>query len=88
LKIQDEFGMLGSGAGTPVNKPNHLEIMGNGSTQRSTNGKFTQSFSFYKNFKFHFSLFMFYDDVKFLCGWRFSFNVFTTLDLNLISLLF
>lgn len=30
----------GSGAGTPVNKPNHLEIMGNGGSQRSTNGNF------------------------------------------------
>lgn len=29
----------GSGTGTPV-KPNHLEIMGNGSAARSTNGNF------------------------------------------------
>jgi hypothetical protein len=31
----------GSGTGTPV-KPNHLEIMGNGSAARSTNGNFLQ----------------------------------------------
>lgn len=40
LKTQDGFS--GSGSGTPI-KPNHLEIMGNGSAQRSTNGKVSYS---------------------------------------------
>ncbi|KAG5672236.1 hypothetical protein PVAND_002378 [Polypedilum vanderplanki] len=36
LVIEGDDGLTGSGSGTPV-KPNHLEIMGNGSAARSTN---------------------------------------------------
>lgn len=43
------FGSSSSGTGTPV-KPNHLEIMGNGSAARSTNGNFSLLLSIQHNF--------------------------------------